>query len=328
MKEMKKKVLILGVALMLAAIGVSAALLVYYGRVLTTVTVEQSIQLEGPQGWMSCTPGYAECTTSDEVSEPAPGGERFCFKHKLRNRMSIEGEIAFGTSYSPDGEGISTTYYDVAEKTTILLENKNIDTWVAIEDTTKAELTYDTVNPIFDFTLNTSGLQSETEYVLLYYADYDPRFDKWGGDNPGALVATFTSDVAGNAYVTNNIELNMNLPTEPDWNINPDPDYCDLHNGFDDYDHCQGAKFWIVPKSDYVEGKVANWNPSAFLFETDLGVYFDCDLSADYYLSYLDSLNEIQGMTLASGEEKDFLICHDFDAKIMPGTYTIETRII
>lgn len=323
---MKKNIVILVAVMIAAALGVSGTMLLYYGRVLTNVQVEQSIQLEGEEGWLSCSPGNADCTLSDNVWEVAPGGEKFCFKHKLRNRMSVNGTVDFATFYTPDGEGISTAYYGVDGKTTIVLENKDAD-WKVINDNTKATLTYDTVNPTFDFTLGVEALQPQTEYVLIYYADFDPRFALWGGNNPGALIKTFTTDASGNADVTSNVELGMNLPAEPDWNINPSPDYCDNHNGKDDYDHCKGAKFWIVPKTDFDGSKVTNWNPTAFLFETDLGVYFDCNLGVDEYLASLVG-EPVNGFTIGSDKEQDFLICHSFDEKIVPGTYQIETRIV
>jgi len=326
MKNMKKKNIIVTVLLAVLAVSlVSAAVLNYYGRVFTTVEVEQSIELMGPEGWMTCAPGYEDCTMSDEVWEAAPGGERFCFKHQMRNRMSIEGTVNFETFYSPDGEGIDTAYLDIPATTTLVLENKDSE-WAVIEDAIQATLTYDTVNPTFDYGLEVTGLAAETEYVLIYYADADPRFDSWGGDNPGALVATFTTDVSGAASEVGSVDLGLNLPDGADWNADPsDANYCDS----DGYEHCNGAKFWVVPSADYDGTAVINWNPESFLFETDLGIYFDCDLGVPYYLTYMGFTEDITaGTTLDSGEEQDFLICHDFVQNILPGTYEIETRII
>jgi hypothetical protein len=73
----------------------------------------------------------------------------------------------------------------------------------------------------------------------------------------------------------------MNLPTSPDWNINPSPDYCSNNNNFDSYAHCSGAKLWIVPTSDLTSGALplTAWNPTTYLFETDLVTYSSDSIS-------------------------------------------------
>jgi hypothetical protein len=73
----------------------------------------------------------------------------------------------------------------------------------------------------------------------------------------------------------------MDLPRSPDWNINPVPDYCDNHNGFDDYNTCAGAKIWLVPTSNLtseISLPLNAWNPSTYLFETDLINYNDTNI--------------------------------------------------
>jgi len=151
--------------------------------------------------------------------------------------------------------------------------------WSIVPDGAWGKLKYNLSGPTFDFVFNGHGLQPNTPYSLIYYADFDPRFTTWGGNNPGALIATGTTNRGGNIHLAGSEELNMNLPSSSDWNIAPVPDYCDYHNGFDDYDHCSGAKIWLVPSSDYNAGikKVIAWNPTQYLFETDLIWYDDTD---------------------------------------------------
>ena len=155
----------------------------------------------------------------------------------------------------------------------LILENKDSSTWKIIDDGIQATLEFNTANPTFKGILTTTGLDTLTEYALIYYPDQEDRFasDKWNGAG-GKVITTFTGDVTDLAIDT---DLGMNLPNTGDWNINPDLDYCDLNNGFDDYAHCKGAKIWIVKTNDLTRGNLplTIWNPTAWLFETDLITY-------------------------------------------------------
>ena len=158
----------------------------------------------------------------------------------------------------------------------LILENKDSSSWQQIiGDGIQATLEYNDMGPEFKYSLTATGLQNDTEYSLIYYADFDPRFDVWGGNNPGALITTITADGSGNIVTTGSTNLGINLPSKPDWNIDPTPNYCNGANGFDYYNHCSGAKIWLVPSSDYdaVNKKVINCNPTQWLFETDLISY-------------------------------------------------------
>jgi len=158
--------------------------------------------------------------------------------------------------------------------TTILtLENKNPTTWAIIGgDGISATLTFGTVGPTFKGTLTTSGLGGSTDYALIYYPDQAAaRFNIWGGAG-GVVIATWQGN-ANNLVINNN--LVPNLPIPADWNVNPVPNYCNNANGYDSYAHCTGAKIWIVKVADLTGGNLplANWNPNAWLFETDLITY-------------------------------------------------------
>jgi len=177
-------------------------------------------------------------------------------------------------------------------KLELILENKDSG-WQIISDNTKAILKYNGMGPEFEYSLKATGLQTDTRYSLIYYADFDPRFEIWGGNNPGALITTITTDSSGNIDTSGSTNLGMNLPSSPDWNINPDPDYCDNHNGFDDYDHCSGAKIWLILADDYDGNnkKVNKWNPTKWLFETDLITYTLAKSECDYWVR--DHVTEI-----------------------------------
>jgi len=154
-------------------------------------------------------------------------------------------------------------------QTILILENKDAS-WVAkTGDGISATLTFGTVGPTFKGTLTTTGLTGN--YALIYKPDTANRFVDWNGAG-GIVLATWNGNTAGLAIDKNLV----NLPIAADWNINPTPDYCNNANGFDSYAHCAGAKIWIVPTSDLTSGPVLPltvWNPTTYLFETDLVTY-------------------------------------------------------
>ena len=165
-----------------------------------------------------------------------------------------------------------------SEQKTLVLDNKDPQTWARLNDEMGGTLTYNTAGNTFDYSFIASGLQASTNYSLVYYADNQNRFANWGGANPGAVIATFMTDGAGAiALASASIELGMDLPTANDWNLVASPDYCANHNGFDSYNTCVGAKIWLVPTSDYNSATKAltAWNPASYLFETDLITYDD-----------------------------------------------------
>jgi hypothetical protein len=160
------------------------------------------------------------------------------------------------------------------------LENKQIgsgvcgaESWNVINDGIQATLDYNIVGTEFQYNLTSSQLPED--YVLIYYADQDPRFNLWGG-NPAVLLGTLT---LGGTFLSGSINIGS-LPFAGDWNSNPLPNnYCLCANGHDSYIHCSGAKIWLVPKDNYDETlqRLIVWDPwnsgSPYLFETDLITY-------------------------------------------------------
>lgn len=158
----------------------------------------------------------------------------------------------------------------------LLLENKNYTTWAIINDDISGTLEYNSTGWEFEFKLTTEGLTPDY-YSLIYYADFSgDRFGEWGGDNPGAVIATFnigTSDTWTSSDMS--VDLGMDLPSPPDANICGhyycrSPDY---------YTNCHGAKIWLVPSSALTSGPalpVTAWPPdNDWLFETNLIWYDD-----------------------------------------------------
>ena len=105
---------------------------------------------------------------------------------------------------------------------------------------------------------NGHGLAAGTDYSLIYYAD------PWPGDNPGALIASGTSNEEGDIHLAGSHDFGHHLPTSPDTNTT-------------------GAKIWLVLSSDYNSGAASTgpmtgWTPAEYLFEHDMINYYDTDV--------------------------------------------------
>jgi len=143
----------------------------------------------------------------------------------------------------------------------VTLENKAGDPdWEIKHDNTSGTLTYNMTGSTFDYTFSATGLKSSTKYRLIYYTD------PWTGDNPGALIASFTTDGSGNIVsTTGSVDLGMDLPHSNDQN------------------YPEGAKIWLVTANDYnggteATGPMTDWNPADYLFDTGLITYDDTDI--------------------------------------------------
>jgi len=323
-KMSKKKLMTFGLIGLFALAFVSAGLLSYFGLFTFSATINPAISVDG-----KLAPSI-----SHDMPEEAPGGESFCWLHKVQNDASIDIDLSLVTTPEVH-KGVTVGMYGVPETTTLELTSKD-DDWKATS-AMKATVIFDTVNPNFVGTLTTTGLVASTNYALIYYPDNEDRFasDKWNGDG-GQVIDIFTTDGTGNYDDSFDVDLARNLPHSDDWNINPSPNYCDLHNGFDDYEHCRGAKLWIVPVSDLTsDGEeydlpLTTWNPTAWLFETDLITYSDCDFDAglpkvvDFTVDRIgpNSVLETKSHTMTP-----MLICYDFD-EMAYGEFNIESKLL
>ncbi len=163
---------------------------------------------------------------------------------------------------------------------TLILENKNPADWSVIADDTAGTLHYALSGSEFEYNFRATGLEGEevVGYALIYYADYEERFDDWGGDNPGAVIGYFKTDGNGTILtVSGSVDLGMDLPCPPDANMY-EHNYTEPP---DEYANAHGAKIWLVPTSALTESMpelpVIVWAPATFLFETDLITYNDTD---------------------------------------------------
>jgi len=301
------------VAGLLVAGVASAGLLTLYGTMTGTADVEQSVVFGN---------GDTE-KIYDIGNSPATAGNTYTQDYNLLNRSVTTAPIKFVTNQcmvggghcndtNYDESGVETSYWS-----TVKLENKNTSDWQPVtSDEIEGTLTYELAAPTFNYELEATGLTADTEYSLIYYADRQDRFVNWGGDNPGALIATFTANGDGNIPATTGSQnLAMNLPHASDWNGTADANYCDNANGFDSYDLCRGAKIWLVPSDNYDSGaKIVTWgNPGSYLYETDLITYDDSDTDGEaLYLG--------EGML-------NLFVKNVLDIALEPGDYTVKTQI-
>jgi len=294
---MKKvtKIGIVAMCLIIATTLVTATLLTSYGSVQTTATVRQSIVFDGQ-----------EDNSPIEHEIDVFGGCCKCIKEKIKNRACVEGIVDLDTTYSPDGDGITTTIYQVPQFTTLALNNKDAS-WVEIDgDGIEGTLVFETMKTTFDYEFDATGLVADTDYSLIYYAD------PWAGDNPGAFIGTFTADGTGTISTTGSVDLGMNLPSEPDEN------------------YLDGAKIWLVLACDYdinTQEMIA-WNMDAYLFEHELVAYSDCNLECPCWLAPLLGEEITDNLVIPAQTNIGLVFCYNFAINIAPGIYTISTEAI
>jgi len=161
-----------------------------------------------------------------------------------------------------------------ADACPLVLENKDPSDWSIIVDEMYGKLFYSAAGDEFEYIFCGCGLDADTDYSLIYYADTEDRYVDWGGDNPGALITEMTTDGCGSVFKAGSIDLGWDLPHPDDANGY----YYDYTQAPDYYDNGTGAKIWLVPSTDYNGvDKVTTWSPDDFLFETDLIWYEDTD---------------------------------------------------
>lgn len=158
----KKKKLLSGLAVLLVMGLVSAAILTIYASMTVTANVEQSVVLDGVN------------SVSDNIAETYIGGQTFCFDHELENRASVSAPIELTTSYSPDGVGITTSYFKNVEYSYSKVWTANGDVLVTVEDTGDGwlEWTYVATTPATSGTLKmTVEIDNPTGFGITTFDD-------------------------------------------------------------------------------------------------------------------------------------------------------------
>jgi hypothetical protein len=119
--------------------------------------------------------------------------------------------------------------------------------WPIVDDGAWGKLKYNLVGPEFDFVFNGHGLEPNTGYTLIYYAD------PWPGTG-GCDIASGTSNEGGNIHLADSADIGT-IPVVADTN--------------------DGAKIWLVLSDDYNADtdRMSGWNPAEYLFENNLITY-------------------------------------------------------
>ena len=273
--------LILGIMV----VGVSAGLIVHYGW------FEQEIQVIQP----ILTSGDLSQTISCLSGETCLNEENYI---QISNYANYDIDVQLSSNSEP---GIEVNYISKLK-----LNNKDAN-WKEINDEREGNLEYNIVGDEFKYKFEATGLIPNTDYSLIYYADKPERFVEWGGNNPGALIIATTSNNEGNLIVEGSKDLGINLPSESDANID-EYNYC----ASDRYPRCPGAKIWLVLSSDYAEPELNGWNPTEYLFETDL-------------ISYSKNSNGI--ITIPGDGAIEFIPEYTLSNLLDTGTYQITIEI-
>ena len=127
------------------------------------------------------------------------------------------------------------------------LYEKDPATWDIVEDGAWGKMKYNLEGPEFDFVFNGHGLELNTEYTLIYYAD------PWPGTG-GCDIASGTSNEDGDIHLADSVDIGT-IPVDGDDN--------------------DEAKIWLVLSDDYNadDDKMSGWNPAEYLFENNLITY-------------------------------------------------------
>ncbi|MHA1287096.1 MAG: SipW-dependent-type signal peptide-containing protein [Candidatus Thorarchaeota archaeon] len=139
----------------------------------------------------------------------------------------------------------------------LILDNKD-DNWDRVTgDGVWGLLGYKAASDEFNYDLLAKGLDADTDYCLIYYADPWPGNGNNG--NAGTEIVCDKTDSDGILSTSGSVDLSIDIPQSDDANY---PD---------------GGKLWIVPESHYdkTNNKMSSWVPTEYLHEHHLITYDD-----------------------------------------------------
>ena len=294
----KKKLMVFGIIGLFAVALVTAGLLNHYGLITWNTEIEQAVVLTGGSlifgdsftAGQSVTDCDFNVKNNAGIEAPIKFGTTCSNSEGADDGVRTESEIDWSTFGNERCDGIVTEIYGILELTT-----KDVDFgathWDENNDA-KAIIKYTLVGDTFNAEIIEDYGDDFSAYTLIYYKDQSDRFN-----SPAkAILAT---------------NVNKDLPYADDKNL-ADYDYCESE---ENYEHCYGAKIWLVPTVDInmADGTLTWSNAGNYLFETDLIVYSD-------------EVNDVINLP-ANGGGFNFCVENDFALNLDEDTYTIETKI-
>lgn len=147
-----------------------------------------------------------------------------------------------------------------ASAATLNLVTKNTATWDHAGNGL-VNLYYNEEGTMFVYSLNGVVTLPNTEYTLMYYVDKKPTGTPESFVNPGVVgqvITTVTSDADKKVATSGEVDiLSMPFAIDPNGEVGANSEN-------------PGAKVWLVPSADVVDG--INWaNMGNFLYEENLG---------------------------------------------------------
>jgi len=319
----RKKILIAVLAIALLIGAASAAVLTYYGTIRVTVDVKQSILVDDKD--------YTQMI-EDVITEPAPGGETFCFKHWLHNYASVPARVVLETAYSPAlvANEIVTTYWlpiGFKQTVTIVPPPGSIPAVITVEEvdcSIKWTIDMNETTGPFKNGHAAVGLIIGVGDKILYqvhsndgtcaaypwgtwlYSPYDQTGGGWFGWHTSA--ADWNTEV--DAPLNDN--LGINCTGKRDLSENPTLVYT---ISISKRLLSCGEFKWAMA----LMGDTSNtYTPSAYQW-SDTG-------TTNFYTAVVGT-QIVGSLTLLPSKKVDFIICHGFDFNIAPGTYYITTTV-
>jgi hypothetical protein len=313
MNKTRKMILVVS-AILLTATLVSAALLPYFGKVNTTMNVQQSIvigeKVDDQIQWNNYdVPVQRDLGNVVHCTD-------YCYKLWIKNQACKPANVFINDvcTAAPawnngwDSTGIDITHHIFGDSQTIQLIQKEVvwgqSPWYPLTDGMEATLTFNTCGQTFDWSIESND--NLDGYSLIYYANY-PEY--WS-EGPVTVIGSGSSGSFNGATMPFVDDENAQRP---------------ISELGETYEHNYGAKFWLVP-TEAIEGNDVDWGMAQdFLFETDLGFYMDCD---DMSPVCLPNVYPIFDTTVLQAESTYcWITCYHVVFDIMGGNYAFETTL-
>jgi len=302
----KKSLLV--VFLALVAIGItSGALLSVYVTLSGGVDVQQSVV-------------FSDDSTEKSYTYEATAGDSFCEAFELKNRAEVPATISFSTSYDPDGEGITTTYWKNLEYSDTKTTTESLPAVITVEDLGDAirwtvdmdETDEDFANGhaalglvigkgndiLFQIHSN-DGTDANYEWGTWLYSRYYPG-EGWHGwktstENTPVDELDWVS-ATGDRYLSDNPELIFTITI---------------------------AKDKLYPEFKWA---MALMGDTSDTFTPDTYSWSDEDTTNFHEGILAEQITD--GYTLNGLETVGFAVCNAFDVALEPGQYTITTEVV